>query len=257
MRKRFLLGIPVITAVVAASGCITRTASYTPAYVPAARPAAQVPGRAVLLVESPDADYVYSGRPDSFHAGGTTLVMPLGRISTEIAQQVFGGVFSGGCVSVPQIDRTSDPAAIIKVRPLSYWYGFNQIRNLTMAITPQVRLSLEVSLMDSSRNSYFQQVYDSGVVSDTTTLDTLRPGETINKHTHRIVADLMGKAAADIARTVSARSAPHPAVTPPVAPAAAPGNATERLKRLKDLYEQGLISKEAYEAKQKEIIDSY
>lgn len=55
-------GIPLLVAMAVTSGCVTRRASYNPSYVPAVRPAAHAPGRAVLLVESPDADYVYTGR---------------------------------------------------------------------------------------------------------------------------------------------------------------------------------------------------
>ena len=262
MNRVILRAMPLLAAIGIVSGCVTRRADYNPAYVPAAASAATAAGRAMLLVEPPDSDYVYSGRPDSFHAGGTTLVLPLGRISTEIAKQTFGGVFGGGCVASPRIERGAGHAAIIKVRPLSFWYGFNQLRNLTMAITPQVRLSLEVSLMDESRSAYFQQVYDSGVVNDRTVLDTLRPGETVSRLTHRIVADLLSKAAVDVARTVAARGAvPVPAATAnapaPVSvpvPTAPAGTAADRLKKLKELFDQGLISKGAYEADRKSVV---
>ena len=42
----------------------------------------------------------------------------------------------------------------------------------------------------------------------------------------------------------------------PVAQSAAKPPPAERLKKLKDLYEQGLISKEQYDQKAKEVMDS-
>jgi hypothetical protein len=57
--------------------------------------------------------------------------------------------------------------------------------------------------------------------------------------------------------TPAAKPAAPPAVKPPVAsppPAPAQGDAVQRLEALKSLYDRGLITKEQYEAKQKEIL---
>jgi hypothetical protein len=57
--------------------------------------------------------------------------------------------------------------------------------------------------------------------------------------------------------TPAAKPAAPPAVKPPVAsspPAPAQGDAVQRLEALKNLFDRGLITKEQYEAKQKEIL---
>ena len=250
------------------SGCVSRRVEYDPGYLSGGTPGTgSVAGKALLVAGPEIYNYTYTGRPKSFHGGGTSLQLPLGRIVCETAQDTMRSLFTGGCDRASSIGSDGDYAAIIQVRPLAYEYAFNQIRNLTMAITPQVRLSIEVALMDGSRSQYFSQVYDSGTVNDTTTLDTLRPAETINRHTHRIVQNLLSQAAADVRRTITARSTsaaiapPSPAATPPhpgaKQPAPAQESVRERLAKLKQLHADGLISKEAYEKKQGEILDSY
>jgi hypothetical protein len=250
-------------------GCITRRVEYHPDYVPSVlSPGLSAPGRALLLVEPADEAYVFRGRPNSFHAGGVTMELPLGRIVARSSERILQELFEDGCVTAPRIDSTVRYSAVIRIKPLSYEYAFNQIRNLTMAITPQVRLSIQVQVTDENRALLLSQVYDSGTVNDETVLDTLHPNETINRHTHRVLGSLLARAAADIRATlmdrkpppVSATAAPTP---PPPAPAASPtkesdGNSPRaRLEKLKQLREDGLITQDVYEAKQKEILAEY
>jgi hypothetical protein len=138
-----------------------------------------------------------------------------------------------------------------------------------MAITPQVRLSIQVQMMDETGTLLFSQVYDSGTVNDETVLDTLHPNETINRHTHRVLGSLLARAAADIRATLSERNPPPPfrapaaPTPPPPAPTASQSPKIEdnsprtRLEKLKKLYEDGLITQDVYEAKQKEILADY
>ena len=105
-----------------------------------------------------------------------------------------------------------------------------------------------------------------GAVPALPVADTLKPGELISKTTHEAMGMLLGKAAADIERTLpSLRAAPQPAIQPEAAPAPAPAaaapsssaSADERLRKLKKLHDDGLITDEAYQKKQQEILNEY
>lgn len=259
MKYRIFQGLLGLAAVLALAGCVTKRVEYNEKYVPGSDAPEQILGRALLLAEPPDCDFTFTGRPDSYYSGGLTLILPLGEITTEIAQNVFDDMFAQGCDRSDKMDPSGRYRAILKVRPLSFWYGFNQLRNLTMAVTPQIRVNLEVSLLDENRQTIFSQVYDSGVANDKTVLGTARPDETINRHTHRVVADLLHKAAADVARTLMARPDLRAggAALPPAPDPGGGEPAEERLRKLKGLYEQGLISPEAYDQKQREILSDY
>jgi hypothetical protein len=266
-RGIFFMGI--LGLALASMGCITRRVEYHPDYVPSVlSPGLSTPGRALLLVEPADEAYVYRGKPHSFHAGGVTMEMPLGQIISRSSERVLQDLFQDGCVVAPRIDPTFRYTAAIRIKPLTYDYAFNQIRNLTMAITPQVRLSIQVQMMDETGTLLFSQVYDSGMVNDETVLDTLHPNETINRHTHRVLGSLLARAAADIRATlmdrhppppVSTPLAPKPSANPTHPPAKEPqgDSPRARLEQLKQLREDGLITQDVYEAKQKEILADY
>jgi hypothetical protein len=267
-RGIFLLGLLSLTLM--GMGCVTRRVEYHPDYMSSVlSPGMSVTGRALLLVEPADEAYVFRGRPQSFHAGGVTMEMPLGQIISRSSQRVLNDLFEEGCVVAPRTDTTFRYAAALRIKPLSYEYAFNQIRNLTMAITPQVRLSIQVQMMDEAGSLLFSQVYDSGTVNDETVLDTLHPNETINRHTHRVLGSLLARAAADIRATLSERNPPPPVrapaapTPPPPAPTASQSPKIEdnsprtRLEKIKKLHEEGLITQDVYEAKQKEILADY
>lgn len=245
------------------AGCVSYRVGYTPAYVPQTQAGgAQIEGKALLYIDPSDENYVFTGRPSSLTGGGSTLVIPLGKINKEIALAALGGLFSR-CEAADTRDGAAGYVAVIQSRVVSYDYQYNSLRNLTFAVTPQVDLTIQINLFDPQCNPYFTKTYATGTYSGHTVLDTLKPAELVNKTTHEAIAGLYAQAAADIAAQVRSRRASSPAeVKPAVAVAPKPASqaqgqtSAERLKELKRLYDDGLITKEAYEKKQQEILNS-
>ena len=83
-RDIFVLVVPSVATIgllSVSTGCVSRRVDFNPSYLPkATAPAARIQGKALLLAEPAVYDYVYSGRPNSFHGGGTTLELPLGKV---------------------------------------------------------------------------------------------------------------------------------------------------------------------------------
>ena len=79
------------------TGCATYRVDYDRSYLDPVTSSVMASGRALLLIDRADYDYVFRGHPKSFHAGGTTSVIPLGRIVNETAVEVLDQAFRGGC----------------------------------------------------------------------------------------------------------------------------------------------------------------
>lgn len=258
MKGKYLYMAGLIAIAAGTAGCITRRVEFNQAYVPNVSGIERaIPGKALVLAEPDDYDYVYTGNPKSFHGGGTKIEMPLGRIVCETAVKVMESAFSGGCEKTAKFKRGGKQAAVIKVRAVNFKYAFNQLRNLTMAITPQADLGIEIALLDEAGKPCFSKVYQSGMVNDKTTLDTLKPAETINKLTHKIAADLLTRAVEDIRANLQPRGSEEqsePEITG--SPARDEGSLRDSLRELKKLYDDGLITKEVYEQRQQKLLDS-
>jgi hypothetical protein len=245
----------ILILVLPLAGCVTYHADYKPAYVPRQGGGMRIEGKAALYTDPSDENYVFSGKPGSFTGGGSTLVMPLGRINKEVARMVFGRLFRGGCAEVPTREGAAGYAAVIQPRVVSFDYRYNRMRNLDFATTPQVNLNIQVTLYDAQGTLFFTKTYGTGTYNGESVLDTLKPAELINRTTHEAAAHLYAQAAADIEAQLRSRpAAPSPAPPQAVAPAA--GSAADRLQDLKRLFDDGLITKEAYEKKQQEILNA-
>lgn len=247
------------------SGCVYHVA-YNPSYLPSPPSFPDpLPGKAMLYTSPSDDAYTFKGRPSSFTGGGSQLEIPLGMMSKQIAQNILNRLFAGNCAPNNTMQNPADYTAVIHPRVISFDYKYNRMRNLDFATTPQVNISVQVNLHDQTGNVFFSKTYSSGTFSGKTVMDTLKPGELINKTTHEALSLLYNQAAGDIDQTLRARKTTAPPVQTEPVPAAKPADAlpenknssnAERLQELKRLYEQGLISKEAYDKKQQEILDS-
>ena len=92
-RRGWVLTITVLAALL--GGCAP-IATYNAAYItpPSTPEAAKLPGKALIYTTKADDDTPWAGRPTSFTGSATTLTIPLGLITREIAATVFGDSFA-------------------------------------------------------------------------------------------------------------------------------------------------------------------
>ena len=170
-------------------------------------------------------------------------------------------VAAGRVTRVETAGKTHDYAATIHPRVTGFRYRFNRMRNLDFATTPQVQLSVQVSARDAAGQTLLDRTYSSrGWFSGRTVMDTMKPGELINRIVHEEMTGHMAEAAADVRLALESRpvaAAPAPAAAPAerAAKPGAPDSLASRLQRLKDLRDKQLISQETYERKSQEILD--
>jgi hypothetical protein len=257
---RSVAGSGCLLAALLAAGCASYRAEYNPVYVPTSPGMGRAVEGAVILHAPPeDADYVATGRPRSVHAIGMTLSLPLGEIVTETGARVLAQAFSGGCTPMPRVAATSNCVAIVRFKTRSFWFAFNQARDLTMNVYPQVRLGLEMTVKNPAGTTLLAKRYDSGEVSDESAKSEPEPEEAVNRLVHRAVHALLREAAADAQNAVIPPLIRHAGGDTAGGGSADPAAVTvrARLHELKRLYEEGLISRRVYEEKQRDIMREY
>jgi hypothetical protein len=181
-------------------GCSTVT-SYNPAHISDVSIAEheRLQGKALIFTEKSDDAYVYVGSPTSLTGSATTLSMEIGKMTREIADEVFDDFLSEGAETKNTVDAEAPYELIIVPKVTSFNYEYNQLKNLGFAITPQINMSLNVCLIKPDGTVYFEKDYMSETVSgDSYLLALENPGEKINRVAHVVLYDLMVDAAEDI-----------------------------------------------------------
>jgi hypothetical protein len=195
--KWIAMSAAVLTLLLA--GC-THTATYNSAYLSAPPPAAseRMDGKVLVFTERADDGYVFSGNPTSFTGGATTLSLPLGQITREVAVYAFGRHFKDGAEASNKLDSLAGYRAVIHPRVLSFTYEYNQLQNLGFAITPGVEMSIDVQLYDANGKATYSRKHMSGLSQGHTYMVSGTPGERVNQLAHETMYKLMDEAARDI-----------------------------------------------------------
>lgn len=194
--KKTIQFIVLISIALAFSGCAFN-AGYNPSYISSQPLALGAPGKALVVMESSDANWVFSGRPTSFTGGGTTLTVPLGEISKQVALKVFGAAFKDGTDFRNSVGDASNYRLVVSPKVATFTYAYNQLKNLGFAVTPQVNLQLRVTLISSDGKTLLEKTYTSGTVDGDSYLLSGQPAEKVNQLLHQVLFKLMTEAAID------------------------------------------------------------
>lgn len=196
--KSFRLAFAAL-ALAALSGCASSMA-YRADYVPD-KPFAEserIAGRVLIYTSQADDERLVTAGATSFTGSGMQLTTPVGMMTREIAQKVFGKAATGGADVSHDLGNAAGYTVIVRPQAQQFSHGFPQLKNLGFAITPEVRVTIRVSLLEASGQRVFEKDYDSGVVSGESYMLSGKPVERVNKLAHEAIYELMRKAAADV-----------------------------------------------------------
>jgi hypothetical protein len=191
-----------ITAAVAAllmlCGCAASMA-YRPDYVPD-KPISdsdRITGRVLIYTTQNDDDRLITAGATSFTGSGLKLTTPIGMMTREIALKVFSKVATDGADESHDLRDASRYTIVLRPQALDFTHGFPQLKNLGFAITPEVRVTMRMTLLDTAGKELYEKDYDSGVVSGSSYMISGKPVERVNKLAHEALYDLQ-RAAADV-----------------------------------------------------------
>jgi hypothetical protein len=188
-------------ALVLVAGC-SSTATYNPSYFRSAT-ITTVPryqGKLLLFTSVFDDSYIFQGHPESFTGSAWNLNVPLGEFSKKMSGEIYGHLFDEGYESVNVIDPNNAQhfAAIIHPHFEDLAWRMNQAKNAGFAITPQVKLTLNLQLLSDTNTVVFERQYESGWVDGNTYFMNLSPMETVNVTVHKTMANLMEDSMQDL-----------------------------------------------------------
>lgn len=101
-------------------------------------------------------------------------------------------------------------AVVLRPEAKDFTHGFPQLKNLGFAITPEVHLTIRMSILDATGKSVLEKDYDSGVVSGRSHMISGSPMERINHLAHETMYELMRRAASDVHVFQQSRPAASP-----------------------------------------------
>jgi hypothetical protein len=177
-------------------GCAYQ-AGYNPTYIPDEEPDYISSDEVLLVMADEDEDYVYTGSPSSFTGGGTSLSIPLGTITKEVAEEILEDRFSGRVGFANEFLPEEGYRLALKPRIRRFDYKYNSLKNLGFAITPEVDIDLRVTILDSNGQVIFDEVYQSGRTAGDTYIVSGSPSEKVNEALHRTLYQLFEESFAD------------------------------------------------------------
>jgi hypothetical protein len=192
--KSWIIRLATLTAVLGLTGCAFK-AGFNPAYLPNQPMALGIPGKGLVVIASPDDTWVVSSHPTSLTGSATSLTVPLGAISHQIALRVFGAAFKDGVDFRNEAGNVEGYRLVIKPKVAKFTYAYNQLKNLGFAITPQIDLELHVQLIAPDGRSLLEKTYASGIVDGDTYVISGQPSEKVNQLLHLTLFKLMTDAA--------------------------------------------------------------
>ena len=196
-----LIQVAISIAVIsfALSGCAASIA-YRSDYVPD-KPIAdsdRIIGKVLIYTTQADDDRLITAGATSFTGSGLQITTPIGIMSREIAMKVFSKVATEGAESAHTLNDANRYTLVLRPQAQDFTHGFPQLKNLGFAITPEVRVTLRMSLLDATGKDLLEKDYDSGVVSGSSYMISGKPAERVNKLAHETLYDLMRRAASDV-----------------------------------------------------------
>lgn len=195
----FLKPITLLAASLLLPGCAASIA-YRADYVPD-RPIAEsdrIVGKVLVYTTHNDDERLITAGATSFTGSGAKLTTPIGTMTREIAVKVFSKVATDGASASNELTDAGRYTIALRPEAKDFTHGFPQLKNLGFAITPEVHLTMRMTVLDAAGKSVLEKDYDSGVVSGSSYMISGSPMERINHLAHETMYDLMRRAAADV-----------------------------------------------------------
>ena len=191
------------------AGC--KTVEYNPSYI---RPVAQsveprYPGKLMILTTSSEDQFVFQGHPDSLTGVAWNLKVPFGEITKKASGEIYGHLFQSGY----EFGRTADTnrfAITIHPKIEDFAWRMNQLKNIGFAITPQVKMTLDIEMLSSNQSVLLQRQYESGWVDGNSYVLNLTPFDSVSLAIHKTIANLMVDSIRDLDAILRPDASPQP-----------------------------------------------
>lgn len=194
--KRLLAPALLLAGLLMATGC-SYNVGYKSTYLPEPASQEKMDAKVLIYTTAEQDAYVYSEHPKSFTASATTLSVPLGEITRQVAVRAFSARFTSVDTS-NSLDQRVAYRVVVTPRISNFEYGYYQLENLGFAITPKVQVDLEVHATDGQGQPVLDKTYSSGLTRGESYVLSGSPSERTNAILHGALWDLMWQAAGEV-----------------------------------------------------------
>jgi hypothetical protein len=188
-----------VFAVILITGCATPLTTYNTNYVPYTYPTIienKIDGK-ILVVMSPEQElYTIESSPSSFAGAATKTNFQVGNISKEIALSVYSGLFKEGIAFSNYFIEGYSVSITPSVTYLDYKY--DQASSLGLTVTPRVKVSLDMLVLNSAGETIFKKTYYSGDTKGEPYVFNTSPHEEINKTLHKAIYNVISQSKTDL-----------------------------------------------------------
>jgi hypothetical protein len=194
----YTLRLACVGAIFLLGGCAESTA-YRADEVPDTPLAAneRVQGRVLIYTSWTDDDRVITAGPTTVMGAGMTLTTPVGVMVREIALKVFSRAAAGGADESHDFANQRRYSIVLRPQIENFEYGF-PYHKIGVKVAPDVRVLLRITLLDDTGNTILEKDYDSGNRTGDRKLINRALVEQTNALAHRVIYELMRRAAADV-----------------------------------------------------------
>jgi hypothetical protein len=190
------------------TGC--HTVAYNPSYI---RPVAQTvepryPGKVLIFTTPAEDKFVFQGHPNSFTGCTWSLHVPFGEITKKTSGEIYGHLFQAGYETGNVVENRF--AVTIHPRIEGFAWRMNQLKNAGFAITPQVKMTLNLELMGADKSVLLRRQYESGWVDGSSYVINFSPFDSVSVVIHKTLANLMVDSIRDLDATIRTSVSPPP-----------------------------------------------
>jgi hypothetical protein len=187
-------------------GSCAYSGSYNPSFVPQSisYPDSQkFSGSGLIYMDVIDESYIFEGRPTSFTGGGTSLKLPLGNYAKQIALRVFSELFTDGVRFSNDLNDSNNYLLTINPKVTSFSYAYDAASSLGFAITPEAKISMQISVYDQDAKRVFEKTYYPEKLEGDTYMFSANPDEKVNQAAHRLITNIFEQSLNDIKNTLT------------------------------------------------------
>ncbi|UCC55414.1 MAG: hypothetical protein JSU75_08555, partial [Gammaproteobacteria bacterium] len=123
--------IATVTLTLLVGGCAYNV-DFKSTYLPPAEPSGKVDESVLIFMTEEQGKWVYSGHPTSFTGSATTLTVPLGNITKQVALIVFSRYFDQ-VDAANNMEQSLHYRVVVKPDVQHFEYAYKSLKNLGFA----------------------------------------------------------------------------------------------------------------------------
>ena len=187
-------------------GSCAYSGSYNPSFVPQSisyPDSRKLSGSGLVYMDLMDEAYIFEGRPTSFTGGGTSLKLPLGSYAKQIALRVFSELFTEGVRFSNDLGDSNNYLLTISPKVTNFSYAYDAASSLGFAITPEAKISMQISVYDKNSKKVFEKDYYPEKIEGDTYMFSANPDEKVNQAAHTLISNIFEQSLDDIKNTLT------------------------------------------------------